>query len=218
MLLDGGFVRRRLELGPRDPRSDERRSRRIFPGAAQVLAHVAGLEADHRLRGLVRHRIYCYDSPPLAGVQRNPIDGGTFDFARHPEYEQNKQLQGDLAQAPDVAVRRGELKFRGWRVRASSMREVTAVPRLLAAGDLVPDVEQKGVDLRIGIDIALLALRRVVNIVVLVTGDSDLVPAMKLARREGLKVYLDTMGHNVARSFTEHADYVFPPAPLVLTL
>jgi hypothetical protein len=28
----------------------------------------------------------------------------------------------------------------------------------------------------------------------ILTGDSDLVPAMKLARREGLRVYVDTLG------------------------
>jgi uncharacterized LabA/DUF88 family protein len=32
---------------------------------------------------------------------------------------------------------------------------------------------------------------------------------MKLARREGLWVYLDTMGHEVRSELVEHADYVF---------
>lgn len=73
----------------------------------------------------------------------------------------------------------------------------------------MPDVEQKGVDLRIGLDVAMLAFRRIVDIVVLVSGDSDLVPAMKLARREGLRVYLDPMGSRVRPSMTEHADFVF---------
>lgn len=210
VLLDGGFVRRRLA-----PLMNRAQSGRVTApegatGASLVLAHVAHLEAHARLSGLLRHRIYFYDSPPLASVEKNPVDGSRFDFARHQEYEQNRRLQESLAQADDVAVRRGELHFRGWRVRASSIRAMTVSPRPLAAADLVPNVEQKGVDLRIGLDIALLAIRRVVQVVVLVAGDSDLVPAMKLARREGLKVYLDTMGHKVSRSFSEHADFVFP--------
>ena len=58
---------------------------------------------------------------------------------------------------------------------------------------------QKGVDIRIGLDIAWISLKRVVDVLVLVTGDSDFVPVMKFARKEGLKVYLETMGHQSSR-------------------
>jgi len=72
----------------------------------------------------------------------------------------------------------------------------------------VPNVEQKGVDLRIGLDIARLALREMVEIIVVVTGDSDLVPAFRFARREGIRVYLDHLGHGVRRDLKAHADIV----------
>ena len=62
-------------------------------------------------------------------------------------------------------------------------------------------MEQKGVDLRIGLDIATSALRCVVSILVLVSGDSDLVPAMKFARIEGLKVYVEASGIQSGKSF-----------------
>jgi uncharacterized LabA/DUF88 family protein len=65
---------------------------------------------------------------------------------------------------------------------------------------------QKGVDLRIGLDIARLALRDMVRIIVVFTGDSDLVPAFKFARREGIKIYLNTLGHGVRRELKAHAD------------
>jgi len=40
-------------------------------------------------------------------------------------------------------------------------------------------------------------------------GDSDLVSAMKFARREGLRVYLDTLGsHHVRPELKVHADRV----------
>jgi uncharacterized LabA/DUF88 family protein len=71
-------------------------------------------------------------------------------------------------------------------------------------------MEQKGVDLRIGLDIATLSLRRIADTAVLVTGDSDLVPAMKFARREGLRVYLQSLGHYVRRELKAHADYLLP--------
>lgn len=78
----------------------------------------------------------------------------------------------------------------------------------MQAQDLVPDIQQKGVDMRIGLDIATLALKRIVSGIVLVTGDSDMVPAMKFARREGLWIYLYTLGKPVRRELKVHADIV----------
>ena len=76
----------------------------------------------------------------------------------------------------------------------------------MTANDLAHDIEQKGVDLRIGLDVASLAVKRIVDTLILVTVDNDLVPAMKFARREGARVFLDAMGHGVQRSLKEHAD------------
>jgi uncharacterized LabA/DUF88 family protein len=67
---------------------------------------------------------------------------------------------------------------------------------------------QKGVDLRIGLDIAWISVKRMVDVLVLVTGDSDFVPAMKFARKEGLRVYVATMGHPVRRELKAHADFL----------
>ena len=77
----------------------------------------------------------------------------------------------------------------------------------------MPDISQKGVDIRIGLDIASIALKRLVRSVVLVTGDSDLVPAMKFARKEGLKVYLECMGHRVRPELKAHSDLVLDAWP-----
>lgn len=63
--------------------------------------------------------------------------------------------------------------------------------------------------MRIGLDIASLALKPLVSTVAVVTADSDLVPAMKFARREGLRVYLDTLGEvRVRPELKVHADRV----------
>lgn len=40
------------------------------------------------------------------------------------------------------------------------------------------------------------------------TGDSDVVPAFKFARREGVRVFLDHMGHGVRRDLKAHVDLV----------
>lgn len=72
--------------------------------------------------------------------------------------------------------------------------------------DIFYNVIQKGVDIRIGIDIASLAFKRLVGKIILVSGDSDFVPAAKLARREGIDVVLDPMWQNVDDKLFEHID------------
>ncbi len=75
--------------------------------------------------------------------------------------------------------------------------------------DLRPSITQKGVDMRIGMDMAALSLKKQVDIIVLVTGDSDFVPAMKFVRREGINLFLATLGHKVKEPMIEHSDYLF---------
>jgi uncharacterized LabA/DUF88 family protein len=97
---------------------------------------------------------------------------------------------------------------RGWRVRGSALEAIARLNRPLQDDDLELHLEQKGVDLRIGLDIARLALRQLVDVLVVVTGDRDLVPAFKFARREGLRVLLDHLGAPVNRELKVHADVV----------
>lgn len=67
-------------------------------------------------------------------------------------------------------------------------------------------LKQKGVDMRIGIDIASIALKKQAGTIVLVAGDSDFVPAAKLARREGIDFILDSMWQQVNDDLYEHID------------
>ena len=60
--------------------------------------------------------------------------------------------------------------------------------------------------MRVGLDIASLTLKKQVEVIVLVTGDSDFVPAMKFARREGAQLFLVTLGHKITDELREHAD------------
>lgn len=72
--------------------------------------------------------------------------------------------------------------------------------------DVTLDLRQKGVDMRIGLDIAALTLKRFVSTVVLVSGDSDFVPAAKLARREGMQFILDPLWQSINDDLFEHID------------
>lgn len=197
ILLDGGFVKKKLkERSGQDPK------------AAEIVAMTNQLVQQPRLVGLSLLRVYYYDAPPFDGKAKNPLDSRVTNFAITTQARDGKQLLETLELEPDFAVRRGNLMMSGWKMGRYALKSHAQASRPLAPRDLVPDISQKGVDLRIGLDIALMALKHLVEVLVLVTGDSDLVPAMKFARKEGLRVYLDAMGHGIRRELRVHADFV----------
>lgn len=72
---------------------------------------------------------------------------------------------------------------------------------------LKPDFKQKGVDMKVGLDMAMMAMKHTVDKVVLVAGDSDFIAPIKFVRKEGLQVYLYSMGHKVKFGLIEHCDF-----------
>ena len=197
-LLDGGFVKKKLE---------EKNGH--FPTVKEIAAIPATLMQHPRLAGKDMFRIYFYDAPPFLGKSKNPISRAVLDFSSHPKAAQNKSLLDALEFEPDFAVRRGVLMCSGWKLGRAAIQSLGRQPRPVTATDFVPDLVQKGVDIRIGLDIAWIALRGVAHILVLVTGDSDFVPVMKFARKEGVRVYLEELDHPVRPELKAHADFVF---------
>jgi uncharacterized LabA/DUF88 family protein len=93
------------------------------------------------------------------------------------------------------------------------LQQILASWRRIQEGDVNIELRQKGVDMRIGLDIASMTLKQQVDTIVLVTGDSDFVPAVKLARREGVEVLIDPLWQRVSDKLSEHVDgiaSVFP--------
>ena len=137
------------------------------------------------------------------------MSGQKIEFGATPAFIRNTRLIDRIENAPDVAVRRGTLVHQGWQLGHASVTGMLAgTKQSVRPQDVVPKVRQKGVDMRIGLDIASLALKRLVSTIALVTGDSDIVPAMKLARREGMRVLLDPLSHPVRPELKVHADRV----------
>ncbi len=122
-------------------------------------------------------RIFYYDAPPFRGKRTLPVSAEETTFSGS-----DKWLR-DLEKLERFAVRRGTLGFRGWRPRKLPI----AGPELKDS-DFKPIFEQKGVDMRIGLDIAGFAKNRSVDRILLVSGDQDMIPAMKEARKSGLEV------------------------------
>jgi uncharacterized LabA/DUF88 family protein len=156
------------------------------------------------------YRIFYYDCPPLKKRAHNPISQRAIDFAKSDVALFREQFYYELSRRRKVALRLGELKDRqGWQVRPEKLKDLLA--RKISIEDLTDrdvyyDVVQKGVDIRIGLDIASLAYKRFVSKIMLVSGDSDFVPAAKLARREGIDVVLDPMWQRISPDLHLHID------------
>lgn len=181
--------------------------------AARVSAFVEQLIALPCVSGMRLHRVYFYDAKPLEGVSTIPLGGRVIDFGTSSTAIRNKRLHSALSREPFFALRYGELFHGGWRLKKRVLR--AAGPRVeIESADFEPEIRQKGVDMRIGLDIASLTLKRQAEVVVLVTADSDFIPAMKFARREGAQLFLVTLGHGIRDAMREHADLVIDSCPL----
>lgn len=156
------------------------------------------------------YRILYYDCPPLAKKAHNPISGRSIDFSKTNVSKFRLEFYNELKNYRKVALRLGILKDRGgWRVWPNKMKDLFNKKISiddLSEDDVFYDVNQKGVDIRIGLDIASLAYKKLVSKIILVSGDSDFVPAAKLARREGIDFVLDPMWQNIDNQLFEHID------------
>ncbi len=111
-------------------------------------------------------RIYFYDAPPAQGVLRNPVDGSVLDLAKTVLSAQATSLLDTIELRPNFALRKGETIVNGWRLGVKALKSMAAAPRAPTPKDFVPNIEQKRDDLRIGLNIARLALRQLVRVIV----------------------------------------------------
>jgi uncharacterized LabA/DUF88 family protein len=102
-------------------------------------------------------------------------------------------------------LRLGERSFNGWDFKPRLLRTPSQA-LIINPDDLRPSIAQKGVDMRIGMDMVALSLKKQVDVIILVTGDSNVVPAMMFVRREGINLFLATLGHRVKEPMIEHSD------------
>lgn len=194
VLIDGGFAKRKLGTAKVPATAAD------FKGLIERLKLVSPLN-DMRL-----HRVYYYDSVPLESSHAKPLGGGVVAFGDSLIATRSRQLFTQMAQQPFTALRLGELSFQGWVVSAKKLDKAPGATVEISGEDLRPKITQKGVDMRIGMDIAALTLKKQVQAIVLVSGDSDFVPAMKFARREGANLYLVPLGQTVKPNMLEHSD------------
>ena len=143
-------------------------------------------------------RVLYYDCAMYSGTAKLPVSGADYVF------KSNDAWLHALACKDLFAVRRGVLKFRGYKPLKTP---VSTGP--LTDADFYPDFEQKGVDMRIGLDIAGHANNHAVDRIILVSGDTDCVPALKYGRKAGLQtVVVEPAGaKKLAPELVSHADF-----------
>ena len=203
MLIDLSFFLVRYKL--------LRSERNTPPNALQVAEEIqktalAHIDPAHDLL----HRIFIYDCRPLGKKVHNPITKRSIDFSKTHTFAFRTELLDLLVRMRKTVLRLGELADRK-RCRINPEITHQLLSRSMVVDELEEnavtyDVEQKGVDVRMAVDIASLAYKKLADRIVLITGDSDFVPAAKLARHEGLDVVLDPLWAPIVPSLVEHVD------------
>ena len=109
-------------------------------------------------------RTYYYDCPPYQS--RTPTDD------ERERYRRKRSFLHRLATIPRYHVREGRLQYQGKDAGGRSI------------------FQQKGVDLLLGLDVAVLSIKQRISHAVLVAGDSDFLPAVAVAKQEGVLMWL----------------------------
>ena len=204
ILVDGGFYRKRAAQlwGKKDPQKR----------AAELVAYCqAHMKYEKAFAERSLYRIFYYDCPPLGKTVFHPLKQKGVDFRYSATYEWANSFFEELKKQRKVALRLGVLSdsFASFRLSAEATKDLFAGKRNIdeiVDSDFSISFQQKGVDMKIGIDIASLSYKKQVDQMILIAGDSDFVPAAKLARREGIDFILDPMWSQVKPDLFEHVD------------
>ncbi len=192
IMIDGEFLRKKCQSILRQRLS-----------ADIVRGFITGVHRRIGLSEAEPHRTYFYDCRPtdkkdaVLPVSRKPLD-----FTTSPMFtERNRQLD-EINSIDFLSLRLGQVLFKGWSLKKNKGNSFTT----LSDSDYKPDFQQKGVDMKIGLDIAWASYNKMTENIILVTGDSDFVPAVKVARRNGLFAYVLTLSHGVKSDLKANAD------------
>lgn len=208
ILVDGGFFLKRYnqlyEKGKQH-------------SAKEVADNLYSLCMEHLKEQDYLHRIFYYDSLPLTAKVKNPISKKTIDLGKSDTAKFRNSFFEELKKKRKMALRLGYLKeSRSWIIRPNKTRALLGNKLKIADlrhEDIEYDIQQKSVDIKIGLDIASLSIKRFVQKIILISGDGDFVPAAKLARREGVDFVLDPMWNNIDESLFEHIDGLKSTSP-----
>ncbi|MBR2448923.1 MAG: NYN domain-containing protein [Clostridia bacterium] len=211
ILVDGGFYKKRAKYLFGDKTPEERANELV----EYCMRHIK----EHKHNDNELYRIFYYDCMPSEKNVYHPLTQKAIDLKKAPIYTWNKTFFNELITKRKVALRMGELleSSVGYNLKEATTKKLCR--KEISVDDLTDkdfelDIQQKGVDMRIGLDIASLAYKKLVDRIVLIAGDSDFVPAAKHARREGIDFILDPLWQQIKPSLMEHIDGLQSKTPL----
>lgn len=204
ILVDGGFYRKRAKYLWGEKTAEER---------AKELAAYCQTHLHDKSSGEIRqlYRIFYYDCEPVGRKSvYHPLKRANVDLEKSDTYAWANAFMEQLKQKRKFALRLGHLAdSMSYNLKPSVTKDLFNGKRKLeelTERDFVFNAQQKGVDMKIGVDIASLAYKHQVDQIILIAGDSDFVPAAKLARREGIDFILDPMWSAIRPDLFEHID------------
>ena len=208
ILVDGAFYRKRA-FYLRGEKTPKDRANELY---AYCMAHIRDEKTDptfHEEREL--YRIFYYDCPPLKKTVYHPLKKKGIPFGASDTYKWSTDFYNELKKKRKIALRMGSLSDAGayFALTADATKALCLGKKTigdLSDSDFSISFQQKGVDMRIGLDISSLAYKNQVDQIILIAGDSDFVPAAKLARREGIDFILDPMEATIKDDLFEHID------------
>lgn len=213
ILIDGGFFIRRYKhiQGFDKTDSAELMAKNVVSYCFKHIQKINNYRNRYNLPPTELYRIFYYDAEPFDGNSHNPITNKSFSFKNTPQYKFRQDLFTELKKQRKIALRLGFLKnsSKNWVIRSKYTKEL--LNGQLAISDLGSDdiefpLNQKAVDMKVGLDIASLAFKHQVDQIILIAGDSDFVPAAKFARKEGVDFILDPMLNFIDPTLHEHID------------
>ncbi|MGB4610953.1 MAG: NYN domain-containing protein [Saccharofermentanales bacterium] len=172
-------------------------------------AHIERTKRDNPDAEL--YRIFFYDCPPGDLQSVYPISKKPYRYLKFASSKWRNHFHKELMKKRKVALRMGEMDIRNpkWVLNEDKLKDLVnekITVKDLVDNDFYIDIRQKGVDMKMGIDIASVSYKKQVEQIILIAGDSDFVPAAKLARREGIDVVLDPLWQTVKSDLFEHID------------
>lgn len=167
ILVDGAFfIKRFRKIEPENAYNAQRAADLVHRWATAHLAPVIKPAGNGQAKGLRRelYRIFFYDCPPLEKKYHNPISHRSVDFALSTEAVFRKELHSQLLTKRKLALRMGHLsKDIRWTIRpekiALMLKGKLRVDEL-TDDDVRIDTKQKGVDMRIGVDVDIPVLQK----------------------------------------------------------
>lgn len=160
------------------------------------------------------YRIFYYDCPPANIDIHHPVTNEFIHFGKSDKAQWRNMFLNELKRMRKVALRLGHVDEDNpnWIISGRTVKEICSGKKTkddLVEKDVRLDMRQKGVDMRIGLDIASVTFKKQADQIILISGDSDFVPAAKLARREGIDFVLDSMKQKVKSDLFEHIDGLY---------